>query len=121
MYASKNISGMKLITAIIRPAALEALRVNLAEIGVQGMTVTEVKVYGLQQGHNDQRWGDGYDLAFVPKFKIEIAVNAALEERVYEAIVSTARTGRIGDGKIFSSELQQLIRLRTGESGPQAI
>jgi nitrogen regulatory protein PII len=112
---------MKLISAIINPSRLDAIRVNLAEVGVQGMTVTEVKDYGLSQGRHDPNRGSEYGINFVPKLKIEVAINADLAERVSDAIISTARTGRIGDDRVFWIELQQLIRLRTGESGPQAI
>ncbi len=112
---------MKLISAIVNPSRLDAIRVILAEIGIHGMTVTEVKGYGPQRRRNDLYRGDEYGVSFVPKLKIEVAVSADLVERINEAIITVARTGRSGDGKIFNSDLRQLVRLRTGEAGPLAI
>ena len=112
---------MKLITAIIRPFKLEDVREALAEAGVQGMTVTEVKGFGRQKGHTELYRGAEYTVDFVPKTKIEAAVADELVDAVVEAIVGAAGTGSIGDGKVFVSDLQQAIRIRTGETGDQAL
>ena len=112
---------MKLITAIIKPFKLEDARQALAEAGVQGLTVTEVKGFGRQKGHTElYRWAE-YSVDFVPKTKIEAAVADELLEAAVEAIVAAAATGSIGDGKVFVSDLQQAIRIRTGETGDQAL
>ena len=112
---------MKLITAIIKPFKLEDVRQALAEAGVQGMTVTEVKGFGRQKGHTELYRGAEYVVDFVPKTKIETAVADELVEAVVEAIVGAAATGSIGDGKVFVSDFQQATRIRTGETGDQAL
>ncbi|MEX0899273.1 MAG: P-II family nitrogen regulator [Gammaproteobacteria bacterium] len=112
---------MKMISAIIKPFKLDDVREALSEIGVQGITVTEVKGFGRQKGHTELYRGAEYVVDFLPKVKIELAVADELAERVTEAISNAARTGKIGDGKIFVFDLQQAIRIRTGETGPEAI
>ncbi len=112
---------MKLITAVIKPFKLEDVRQALAEAGVQGLTVTEVKGFGRQKGHTELYRGAEYSVDFVPKTKIEAAVAEDLLDAAVEAIVGAAGTGSIGDGKVFVSELQQAIRIRTGETGDQAL
>jgi nitrogen regulatory protein P-II 2 len=112
---------MKLITAIIRPHKLEDVRKAVADVGVQGVTVTEVRGFGRQRGHTEVYRGAEYLVEFVPKTKIEIAVDDVLAERVIEAITNTARTGKVGDGKIFVFDLEQVVRIRTGERGASAI
>ncbi len=112
---------MKLITAIIKPFKLDDVREALAEIGIQGITVTEVKGFGRQRGHTELYRGAEYVVDFLPKAKIELAITDETAERVIEAISSTARTGKIGDGKIFVADLEQVIRIRTGETGPEAV
>lgn len=112
---------MKLITAIIRPHKLDDVRQALGEAGVQGVTVTEVRGFGRQRGHTEVYRGAEYLVEFVPKTKIEIAVDDDLAERVIEAITKTARTGKVGDGKIFAFDLEQVVRIRTGERGVSAI
>ncbi len=112
---------MKLITAIIKPFKLEDVRQALAEAGVQGMTVTEVKGFGRQKGHTELSRGAEYSVDFVPKTKIETAVADELVDAAVEAVIGSAGTGSIGDGKVFVSDLQQAIRIRTGETGDQAL
>jgi nitrogen regulatory protein P-II 2 len=112
---------MKLITAVIKPFKLEDVRQALAEAGVQGLTVTEVKGFGRQKGHTELYRGAEYSVDFVPKTKIEAAVPEDLLDAAVEAIVGAAGTGSIGDGKVFVSALQQAIRIRTGETGDQAL
>jgi len=112
---------MKMVTAIIKPFKLDDVREALAEVGVQGITVTEVKGFGRQKGHTELYRGAEYVVDFLPKMKIELAVSADLLEQVIEAITSVARTGKIGDGKIFVAELEQAIRIRTGETGEEAL
>jgi nitrogen regulatory protein PII len=112
---------MKLITAVIKPFKLEDVRQALAETGVQGLTVTEVKGFGRQKGHTELYRGAEYSVDFVPKTKIEAAVADDLLEAAVEAIVGVAKTGSIGDGKVFVSDLQQAVRIRTGETGDQAL
>ncbi len=112
---------MKLITAIIKPFKLDDVRAALSEIGVQGMTVTEVKGFGRQKGHTELYRGAEYVVDFLPKTKIEVAVESERVERVVEAITNAARTGKIGDGKIFIYDLQQVVRIRTGETGNSAL
>jgi nitrogen regulatory protein P-II 2 len=112
---------MKLITAVIKPFKLEDVRQALAEAGVQGLTVTEVKGFGRQKGHTELYRGAEYSVDFVPKTKIEAAVADDLADAAMEAIVGAAGTGSIGDGKVFVSDLQQAIRIRTGETGDQAL
>jgi len=112
---------MKLISAIIKPFKLDDVREALADIGVSGITVIEVKGFGRQKGHTELYRGAEYVVDFLPKIKIEIAVDDSLEETVIEAITGAARTGKIGDGKIFVVDLSAVIRIRTGETGPQAL
>jgi len=112
---------MKMVTAIIKPFKLDEVREALSTIGVQGITVTEVKGFGRQKGHTELYRGAEYVVDFLPKVKLEAAVDDALVERVIEAIESSARTGKIGDGKVFVSALEQVIRIRTGETGPDAL
>jgi nitrogen regulatory protein P-II 2 len=112
---------MKLITAIIKPFKLEDVREALNEIGVQGITVTEVKGFGRQKGHTELYRGAEYVVDFLPKVKIEIGIAADQADKVIEAISKAANTGKIGDGKIFVSSLEQTIRIRTGETGPDAL
>lgn len=112
---------MKMITAIIKPFKLDDVREALSEIGVTGVTVTEVKGFGRQKGHTELYRGAEYVVDFLPKVKIEAAVSADLTERVIEAISTAAGTGKIGDGKIFVSALEQAVRIRTGETGSDAL
>jgi len=112
---------MKLVTAIIKPFKLDDVREALSEIGVQGVTVTEVKGFGRQKGHTELYRGAEYVVDFLPKVKLEVAVNDDLLDRVLEAISKAANTGKIGDGKIFVYELEQAIRIRTGEAGSDAL
>ena len=112
---------MKLITAIVKPFKLDDVREALSEIGVQGITVTEVKGFGRQKGHTELYRGAEYVVDFLPKVKIEAAVPDDIVERVVEAIEAAARTGKIGDGKIFVSALEQVLRIRTGETGQAAL
>ncbi|HEN47199.1 MAG TPA: P-II family nitrogen regulator [Mizugakiibacter sp.] len=112
---------MKLVTAIIKPFKLDDVRETLSEVGVQGITVTEVKGFGRQKGHTELYRGAEYVVDFLPKLKLEVAVAEDLLERVLEAIQVAARTGKIGDGKIFVSPLEQVIRIRTGELDADAL
>lgn len=112
---------MKLITAIIKPFKLDDVREALGEIGVQGITVSEVKGFGRQKGHTELYRGAEYVVDFLPKVKLEIAVDDQMVDSVIEAISKTANTGKIGDGKIFIAALEQVIRIRTGETGSEAI
>jgi nitrogen regulatory protein P-II 2 len=112
---------MKLVSAIIKPFKLDDVREALSEIGVQGITVTEVKGFGRQKGHTELYRGAEYVVDFLPKVKIEVAVAADLTEQVIEAISKAANTGKIGDGKIFVYPLEQAVRIRTGETGPDAL
>ena len=112
---------MKLITAVVKPFRLDDVRNALAEVGVQGMTVTEVKGFGRQRGHTELYRGAEYVVDFLPKVKVEVAVTDELVDRVIEAISTAAKTGKVGDGKIFVIELVQVYRIRTGETGDQAI
>lgn len=112
---------MKLIAAIIKPFKLDDVREALADIGVSGITVTEVKGFGRQKGHTELYRGAEYVVDFLPKIKLEIAVDDALVERVIEAVSHAARTGKIGDGKIFVFDVNQVIRIRTGETGIDAL
>jgi nitrogen regulatory protein P-II 2 len=112
---------MKMITAIIKPFKLDDVRQAVADIGIQGITVTEVKGFGRQRGHTELYRGAEYVVDFLPKAKIELAVADDVAEQVIEAIANTARTGKIGDGKIFVTELSQTIRIRTGETGSEAV
>jgi nitrogen regulatory protein P-II 2 len=112
---------MKMVTAIIKPFKLDEVREALAAMGVQGVTVTEVKGFGRQKGHTELYRGAEYVVDFLPKVKMEIAVDDAVVDRVIETIESAARTGKIGDGKIFVHALEQVVRIRTGETGKEAI
>ena len=112
---------MKLVTAIIKPFKLDDVREALSEIGVQGITVTEVKGFGRQKGHTELYRGAEYVVDFLPKVKIEVAIADGLLDRVIEAISKAANTGKIGDGKIFVTALEQVIRIRTGETGKDAV
>ncbi len=112
---------MKLVEAIVKPFKLEEIKDALLEIGVQGMTVSEVKGFGRQKGHKETYRGQEYTIEFVPKVKIEVAVTDAQVSRVIEAIISAAKTGSIGDGKIFVRELNEVVRIRTGETGETAL
>jgi len=112
---------MKLVTAIIKPFKLDDVRSALSEVGVQGVTVTEVKGFGRQKGHTELYRGAEYVVDFLPKVKLEIAIDDQLIDTVIDAITSAANTGKIGDGKIFVSSLEQIIRIRTGETGSEAI
>lgn len=112
---------MKLVTAIIKPFKLDDVREALSEIGVQGITVTEVKGFGRQKGHTELYRGAEYVVDFLPKVKIEVAIGSDLLDQVVEAIAKAANTGKIGDGKIFVSELEQVMRIRTGETGTDAV
>ena len=112
---------MKLITAIIKPFKLDDVRAALSEIGISGMTVTEVKGFGRQRGHTELYRGAEYVVDFVPKTRVEVAVQSELLDQVVEAIVGAARTGKVGDGKIFVSEIERVVRIRTGEADEQAL
>jgi len=112
---------MKLVTAIVKPFKLDDVREALSEIGVQGITVTEVKGFGRQKGHTELYRGAEYVVDFLPKVKIEVAVSTAMLDQTIEAIIKAANTGKIGDGKVFVASLEQVIRIRTGETGEEAI
>lgn len=112
---------MKLITSIVKPFKLEEVRKALSDLGVSGMTVTEVKGFGRQRGHTELYRGAEYSVDFVPKSRIEIAVKSDLVDRVIEAIVQSAKTGKVGDGKIFVSDLDRVVRIRTGEVNDAAL
>ena len=112
---------MKLVTAIIKPFKLDDVRQALHEVGINGLTVTEIKGFGRQKGHTELYRGAEYSVDFLPKLKLEIAVITELSEQVVEAIQKSAVTGKIGDGKIFVSALEEVVRIRTGETGAQAI
>ena len=112
---------MKLVSAIIKPFKLDDVRESLSDIGVQGITVTEVKGFGRQKGHTELYRGAEYVVDFLPKVKIEVAINDDLLDQVIEAVTKAANTGKIGDGKIFVFDMEQAIRIRTGESGPDAL
>ena len=112
---------MKMITAIIKPFKLDDVREALSDIGVQGITVTEVKGFGRQKGHTELYRGAEYVVDFLPKVKVEVAVDTDVAEKVIEAIRSAANTGKIGDGKIFVSTVEDVVRIRTGETGAEAL
>ncbi len=112
---------MKLITAIIKPFKLDDVREALSEIGIQGLTVTEVKGYGRQKGHSELYRGAEYNVDFLPKIKIEVGIADQLMDQVIEVITKTANTGKIGDGKIFISSVEGVVRIRTGETDEQAL
>tara|TARA_R110001592_G_scaffold295285_1_gene565225 strand:+ start:727 stop:1080 length:354 start_codon:yes stop_codon:yes gene_type:complete len=114
-------ANMKLVTAVIKPFKLDDVREALSDIGVQGITVTEVKGFGRQKGHTELYRGAEYVVDFLPKVKIDIAIGDEQVDQVIEAITKAANTGKIGDGKIFVTALEQVIRIRTGESGVDAI
>jgi nitrogen regulatory protein P-II 2 len=113
--------AMKLVTAIIKPFKLDEVREALSTLGVQGITVTEVKGFGRQKGHTELYRGAEYVVDFLPKVKIEAAISDELVERAIEAIEGAARTGKIGDGKIFVFDIEQAVRIRTGETGKEAL
>ena len=112
---------MKLVTAIIKPFKLDEVREALAKVGVQGITVTEVKGFGRQKGHTELYRGAEYVVDFLPKVKLEVAIKKELLDQVIEAVEKAAQTGKIGDGKIFVFDLEQAVRIRTGESGADAL
>lgn len=112
---------MKMLIAVIKPFKLDAVREALADIGVQGMTVTEVRGFGRQRGHTETYRGTEYRVDFVPKVKIELAIAAELAPKAVSAIVAAAKTGQVGDGKIFVTELAEVVRVRTGETGSAAL
>ncbi|HQU15170.1 MAG: transcriptional regulator [Chromatiales bacterium 21-64-14] len=112
---------MKMVTAIIKPFKLDDVREALSEIGVKGITATEVKGFGRQKGHTELYRGAEYVVDFLPKIKLEVAVDDDMVERVVETVIGSARTGKIGDGKIFVHPLEQVVRIRTGETGPDAL
>ena len=112
---------MKLITAIVKPFKLDDVRQALSDIGVQGITVTEVKGFGRQKGHTELYRGAEYVVDFLPKVKLEVAISEDMLDKVIEAMTNAANTGKIGDGKIFVSPLEQVIRIRTGETGSDAV
>ena len=112
---------MKMVSAIIKPFKLDEVREALSQLGVQGITVTEVKGFGRQKGHTELYRGAEYVVDFLPKVKIEAAVDESILDRVIEAIETAARTGKIGDGKIFVTNVEQVLRIRTGESGKDAL
>jgi nitrogen regulatory protein P-II 2 len=116
-----RINRMKLVTAIIKPFKMDDVRLALSEIGVQGITVTEVKGFGRQRGHTELYRGAEYVVDFLPKLKLEIAVAESQVDATIDAILKSASTGKIGDGKIFVSPLEQVIRIRTGETGEEAV
>jgi len=119
--ANTGVQGMKLLSAIIKPFKLDDVREALSEIGVQGITVTEVKGFGRQKGHTELYRGAEYVVDFLPKMKIEIALDEPLVDQAVEAISKAANTGKIGDGKIFVFDLEQAVRIRTGETGKDAL
>jgi nitrogen regulatory protein P-II 1 len=112
---------MKKIEAIIRPFKLDEVKEALVEEGIKGLTISEVRGYGRQKGHTETYRGSEYQIEFIPKIKIEVVVDDPLVEKVVDAILKTAKTGQVGDGKIFISEIQEVIRIRTEESGNQAL
>ncbi len=112
---------MKLVVAIVQPFKLEEVEDALKEAGVAGMTITEVKGFGHQKGHKEFYRGAEYEVSFIPKAKVEMAVPASLVDKVVDAIVKSARTGQIGDGKIFVTDIEETLRIRTGESGSAAL
>jgi len=120
-FPRNEVIDMKLVTAVIKPLKLDEVREALSAIGVQGITVTEVKGFGRQKGHTELYRGAEYVVDFLPKVKIEAAVDSQLLDRVIEAIEGAARTGKIGDGKIFVYDLEQVVRIRTGETGADAL
>jgi nitrogen regulatory protein P-II 1 len=120
-FPTEDVSAMKKIEAVIKPFKLDEVREALSEIGVSGLTVTEVKGFGRQKGHTELYRGAEYVVDFLPKVKVEVVVGDALVEKCIDAIVKAARTGKIGDGKIFVCEVPQVVRIRTGETGEDAV
>jgi nitrogen regulatory protein P-II 2 len=120
-FEQPGVQTMKMVTAIVKPFKLDEVREALSGIGVQGVTVTEVKGFGRQKGHTELYRGAEYVVDFLPKVKIEAAVDETMLDRVIEAIETSARTGKIGDGKIFVTSLEQVVRIRTGETGKDAL
>jgi nitrogen regulatory protein P-II 2 len=112
---------MKMVTAVIKPFRLDDVRDALSELGVKGMTVTEVKGFGRQKGHTELYRGAEYAVDFLPKIKLEVAVDANLLEQVVEMVVTAARTEKIGDGKIFVTDIEEVVRIRTGQTGAEAL
>ena len=112
---------MKLVTAIVKPFRLDDVRNALSEVGIQGMTVSEVKGFGRQRGHTELYRGAEYVVDFLPKAKVEVAVSDDMVERVLDAVIAAAKTGKVGDGKIFVTDLEQVWRIRTGETGDGAL
>jgi nitrogen regulatory protein PII len=112
---------MKLVTAIVKPFRLDDVRNALSEVGIQGMTVSEVKGFGRQRGHTELYRGAEYVVDFLPKAKVEVAVSDEMVERVVDAVIAAAKTGKVGDGKIFVTDLEQVWRIRTGETGDGAL
>lgn len=112
---------MKLVTAIIKPFKLDDVREALSELGVQGITVTEVKGFGRQRGHTELYRGAEYVVDFLPKVRVDVAVDDSLLDRLLETLMQAANTGKIGDGKIFVFDLEQVVRIRTGETGEEAV
>tara|TARA_B100000749_G_scaffold216215_1_gene171077 strand:- start:905 stop:1243 length:339 start_codon:yes stop_codon:yes gene_type:complete len=112
---------MKMVTAVIKPFRLDDVRDALSELGVKGMTVTEVKGFGRQKGHTELYRGAEYAVDFLPKIKLEVAVDENLLEQVVEMVVTAARTEKIGDGKIFVTDIEEVVRIRTGETGAEAL
>lgn len=112
---------MKQVTAVIKPFKLDEVRESLAEVGITGLTVTEIKGFGRQKGHTELYRGAEYVVDFLPKVKIEVVVDDSVVEPVVDAIIKAARTGKIGDGKIFVQDIEQVIRIRTGETGAEAV
>ena len=112
---------MKLVTAILKPFRLDDVRNALSEVGIQGMTVSEVKGFGRQRGHTELYRGAEYVVDFLPKAKVEVAVSDDMVERVVDAVIAAAKTGKVGDGKIFVTDLEQVWRIRTGETGDGAL
>ena len=112
---------MKMVTAVIKPFRLDAVRDALSELGVKGMTVTEVKGFGRQKGHTELYRGAEYAVDFLPKIKLEVAVDENLLEQVVEMVVTAARTEKIGDGKIFVTDIEEVVRIRTGQTGAEAL
>mgnify|MGYP001132910122 FL=1 len=112
---------MKLVTAIIKPFKLDDVRDALGEVGIKGMTITEVKGFGRQKGHTEIYRGSEYTVDFLPKVKLEVAVGEEVVDKVIDAIVTSAQTGKIGDGKVFVLPIEQAVRIRTGEKGDEAV
>lgn len=112
---------MKMVTAVIKPFRLDDVRDALSELGVKGMTVTEVKGFGRQKGHTELYRGAEYAVDFLPKIKLEVAVDANLLEQVVEMVVTAARTEKIGDGKVFVTDIEEVVRIRTGQTGAEAL